>query len=79
MASEHPVLPSQGTGGLRAVGMRDGRKERWEQEREQELQMADGSDSPSYKQGFWMAGLYFGAELVQFVTTRKWERNESWL
>lgn len=32
---------------------------------------ADGSDSPSYKQGFWMAGLYFGAELVQFVTARK--------
>lgn len=36
-----------------------------------ELQMAEGSDSPSYKQGFWMAGLHFGAELVQFVTTRK--------
>lgn len=36
-----------------------------------EPQMAEGSDSPSYKQGFWMAGLHFGAELVQFVTTRK--------
>lgn len=36
-----------------------------------ELQMAEGSDSPSFKQGFWMAGLHFGAELVQFVTTRK--------
>lgn len=57
----------------------EGRKERREQEGEQELQMAEASDSPSYKQGFWMAGLYFGAELVQFVTTKKWERNESWL
>lgn len=74
MAAEHPVLRSQETGGPRAVGMHDGRKERREQEGEQEQQMAEGSDCPAYKQGFWMAGLSFRAELVQFVTTRKREK-----
>lgn len=34
--------------------MRDRRRELQEQEGEQELQMADGSDSPSYKQE-WQA------------------------
>lgn len=51
----------------------------WEEEGEEELQMAGASDSYCYKQGFWTAGLYFGAEVLQSVTTGEQERNESWL